>query len=1204
MSDSFDLLHTKLPNGTMLLEASAGTGKTFTITGIVLRLLLERRVTKLSEILVVTFTVAATQELKTRIRKALQDGMAACERGGNAKDPFLDALGKAHGKDGARRLRQALQQADEMSVATIHSFCKRVLDEAAFSSATPFRIDFAADDLPIRADASRDAVRLVVQSQGTLCAAVARHEGLLPDDVLQLHKTFSKHEGTKLLPEPEPLDVALAKVRASLKELRQVAESGGLPTEILLQLNWDSDTKKKPWGLGGPERIAQLQSRLLDDVSPDLKWIEAFSRDYLEKNTNKRQRPSLDQPFFLLCQQAIDRATAAGHSMRKELLLATGQRIERDKTRSDRMSFDDLLRRVDAALADDGKRARLLSSLRGRYEVAVIDEFQDTDPAQYRVFATCFEGRGLYLVGDPKQSIYGFRGADVLAYMRARDDAQQTHSLGHNHRSHPDLVAAVSAIFCGPGSFLEPGIVMPRVEAAKTREELALPGVPGPAMQIRCLRLSGRAEKKKPIRMKAVARDVAHEIARLLADPKAKLQDRDTTRRLLPSDFAVLTRTNVEAQAVQDALRARGVHSAIGRAGNVFECPEYDDLRCLLRALGQGQQLKSIRALWFSPLYGLDAAQLAALDADEHALQDELLAIESLRREWVRHGFLAMFQQLLARTDARARLLSRPDGERKLTNYLQVAELLHHAEHEERLRGDGLLHWMERLQRNSNAIADEIKELRLESDAKAVRIQTVHGSKGLQYEIVFVPFPLGGREAPKAGTPVLARADDGTYAYDFGSDQRASLVARMLHDDLAESLRLLYVAVTRARRRCVVHAFAADDLQSSALGYLLIGPGRNSAAPDVAQIAAWREKPLQSLDTWKSSADALAEQSAGTIAAEIAQPATGGAGDADGDAIERIQPKPRALPKRVRAGHRTTSYTQLAKLERVDDESAAIPVGRMADEPDLAPKPAEASAADALAGMYAFARGAAAGDCLHKILERVDFANDDDAALRQVVDEELRAAGLHRKESHRGPIDPVDDTCAMVETLRRRKLPGMGFCLRDTKPQSRRAEWRFLASASRMLPNKLAEVFATHGGPQFAGYADRLRTMPAEQIDGFLTGSIDLLVEHGGKHWVVDWKSNWLGARAEDYDDTSLWRCVVDADYVLQYCLYLVAVCRQLRARIPGYDYDQHVGGACYVFLRALDSDGHDHGFHVRKPPRALIEALDAWLSAGAGAEA
>ena len=1200
MSDAFDLRSTGLPSGTMLLEASAGTGKTFTITGIVLRLLLEGRVERLSEILVVTFTVAATQELKTRIRKALQDGMHACLKSGDVADAFLADLGKTYGEAGARKLRRALQESDEMSVATIHSFCKRVLDEAAFSSATPFRIDFAADDLPIRADASRDAVRIVVQSRDSLTAAVAMRAGLLPDGLLRLHKTFTQHADTHLVPEPLPLEPTLEALRTALRELRVMAETDDLPVASLSALPWGADARKEAWGIQGAQLVAELKARLLDDAAPDFQWIAAFSTTKLEEELLKKGRPPLGHAFFGLCERTTEAVEDAAHSLRAELLREMDARIARDKRNTDRMSFGDLLHEVDAALRDDVRKQRTVASIRRRFRTAVIDEFQDTDPVQYRVFATCFENRALYLVGDPKQSIYGFRGADVHAYLEARHDAAATHTLGENHRSHPDLVRGVSHVFQGEGAFAEDGIAMPRVDAAKSREELALLGVPSQSMQFRCIDTSGLRSENKRTLLPVVARDVASEISRLLSDAGSQLMDRGAPRRLAPSDFAVLTRTNAEAQAVQNELRKRGVHSAIGRAGNVFECPEFDDIRCLLRALGQSQQLPLVRALWTTPIYDWSAADLASLDGDDAALQDELLAIEALRREWQKHGFLAMFQQLLAQTDARTRLLARPDGERKLTNYLQVAELLHHAEHEHRLRGDGLLHWMERLQRNANAIDEELKELRLESDAKAVRILTVHGSKGLQYEIVFVPFAWGGRGAPKKGTPVLARQDNGSFALDF--DQGVDNVARYLHDELAENLRLLYVALTRARRRCVVHAVPSRESHRSALGYLLLGHGRTGAVPTEADLVTWRGDGKKDASDWRQGAHDLAATSDGAIEAILVAPRSGSS-SVQGATTPRVPQRPRAVPTKINPGHRTTSYSQIIAMERVADDGETLASIRADDEADAVTPTTDVTTKSTPTGMFAFASGAAAGICLHGVFEHIDYCGDDDS-LRAVVEDELRAAGLDRVGAHRAPIDPVDVTTANVRAVLDRPLPQFGFRLADVPATSRIPEWRFLASASHLVPQRLAEVFSTHGGPGFSGYARRLRTLPAHVIDGFLNGSIDLLCEHDGRYYVFDWKSNWLGDRAEDYSASALQACVEEQDYVLQYCLYLLAVHRHLDARLDDYDYDLHIGGVCYVFLRAIGSGDHDHGFHVSKPPRELIEALDAWLSAGNGGAA
>ncbi len=399
-----------------------------------------------------------------------------------------------------------------------------------------------------------------------------------------------------------------------------------------------------------------------------------------------------------------------------------------------------------------------------------------------------------------------------------------------------------------------------------------------------------------------------------------------------------------------------------------------------------------------------------------------------------------------------------------------------------------------------------------------------------------------------------------------------------------------------------MHAVPSRDAHRSALGYLLLGPGRKGTVPTEADLSAWRGDSKKDTSHWLQGAQDLAATSNGAIEALLVAPRSGSS-SSQGATTPRVPQRPRAVPKDINPGYRTTSYSQIAAMERVPDEGETMATIRADDEAD-APKPATEVAANAApTGMFAFASGAAAGICLHGIFEHIDFCGDDDS-LRAVVEDELRAAGLDRASAHRAPIDPVDVTTANVRAVLDRPLPQFGFRLADVPETRRIPEWRFLASASRLVPQRLADVFSKHGGPNFSGYARRLRTLPAHVIDGFLNGSIDLLCEHDGLHYVFDWKSNWLGDRAEDYSASALQACVEEQDYVLQYCLYLLAVHRHLRARLEDYDYDLHIGGVCYVFLRPIGSGDHDHGFHVSKPPRELIEALDAWLSAGNGGAA
>jgi exodeoxyribonuclease V beta subunit len=1200
MKAPFDLLGSELPKDTMLLEASAGTGKTFTITGIVLRLLLEGHIKQLSQVLVVTFTNAATQELKARIRKALVKAADACERG-TSTDPTYRELGERHGEAGEKILRAALQQCDEMSVATIHSFCKRVLEESAFSASMPFRTEFVEDDVPLLVDAAEDALRLALFERDGVAAAIARHEKLLPQTLIGWHRNYRRHPNTILLPEPEPLAEALAKLRESLHELRDMAASNGLPEAMLRTLPWKKDASQELPASLKDAMVPKLVEMLQNPEFPDFTWICTFATASLRDATHKTKSKGLDfdHPFFQLCTKVERRLDTATHALRASLLESMQTRLTRDKRQSDRVTFDDLLSRIDAALSDPERSEQLRMAIRQRWSIAIIDEFQDTDPVQYRVFAECFRGCGFYVVGDPKQSIYGFRGADVRAYLDARKDAASTHTLGKNHRSHPDLVRAVGCIFDGPAAFAQEGIEMPAVEAAFTKDELAVVGIEGAALQLRCVNSASIATEAKDELRDVIALDIAAEIHRLLNDPAVLLQEPTGMRRLCPSDFAVLTRTNDEAEKVQECLRALGIHSAIGKSGNIYGCREYDEIRTLLTALTHSHRLDAVRAAWTTSLFGRDTAWLLAIEGDVDAMDAELQRFEELRRAWTKNGFLAMFQQLLAGTNARARLLRLPDGERRMTNLIQVGELLHHAEHEKRLRGEGLLHYMERLQRNAEAVASELKELRLESDDDAVKIQTVHGSKGLQYEIVFAPFHWAGRSASKENTPLLARQPDGSFAYDFGSPNWAENRRRSEQDELEENLRLFYVALTRAKRRCIVHLAPGGTARKTAPGWLLLGPGRDATMPSPEDRDAFFDGTKADFTQWHDAATTLAAQSEGCITATAIDAGAVGlpsstASKHDTTNANRQAQRARALPHEVKRGPWHTSYTQIVQQDRraqIETDDLAVEL-RVADESDATP--VDDGNTGAPKGFFAFARGAEPGICLHKLFEVVDFTADN-ATLRDAVATTLRTHGYDQPAKHRGEIDPVADTTAMLATLFDKELPQLGFRLADVGKKQRKAEWRFQMTADHLQPSRVADVFLRHGGADYRDYAASLRTLSPQTIQGYLSGSIDMLIEHEGRYYVIDWKSNYLGARAENYERAALLADAKQNDYALQWSVYLAATHRYLRARLPDYD-PSRIGGVCYVYLRGVSQAHPSTGLLTFQPESSFVEAMDAWI--------
>lgn len=1223
MKPPFSLVDEDLPKGTLLLEASAGTGKTYTITGLVLRLLLEEPRKKLDQILVVTFTRAATQELKNRVRKALQDGLRACEHGGHAGDPFLDHLGKKYGKDGARVLRTALQEADGLAISTIHGFCKRVLDESAFASAMPFQADFVDDESHLLLAAAEDAVRLEVQTRNAGIARLCEQNALLPEHLVGHYRNWKRHPGTVILPAARAIDEVLAERDAAVHAIGELLARNDMPRDELAQIPWLTEPKAKWIAPKLGDGLVDALAEAARAGTPRLDVYVELAPSGFAGFVGKQKRPPLDHAFFAHCDRVARAERDLAHALRSALLHRMHERLGRQKSTAHCMSFHDLLTELAAALRDPVRGPRMRASVATRFQVAVVDEFQDTDPLQYEVFHTCFAEGALYLVGDPKQSIYGFRGADVQAYLRAAADAKHHYSLGKNHRSHPDLVRAVGHLFCGPAAFATKGIEHAPVEPARTKEECATIGFEGPTLQFRCVDARTDGASKEGF-VRRIAVDVADACARFLAEPEfrtsTQIDDAKPARveRIRPRDLAVLTRSNDEAQLVQDELRARGIPSAIGKAGNVFECPEFDDVRLLLLALTAPSRTLHLNAALSTALFGLTIDDLEANAHDEAAQSARLERIDAYRRTWLRHGWLAMFEELLAEERVRERLLRRADGERKLTNYLHLAELLHRAEHDEHRTGEGLLAWLLQNRDRSAALDREERELRLESDADAVQILTSHGAKGLQFEIVFVPFAWTGRKPPPDSTPLLARDENGRHVLDFGTEPevRARHLASFLHDQLAEDLRLLYVALTRARRRCFVHLAPNKLARWSGLGWLLLGPGRGTASPTQALEAAWRagrgpdgtDLPEPDADAWRAAAETLAHTSGGTIGAVRVAGDDPVQGSDRTARTERPAARLRSLPAHLPEGFAVTSFTSLCRGDReahattdagADDPLAASSSGLRADEPTH-DKPTPQSADAPPEGLFAFARGAAAGTCLHQLLELADLRRDR-ASLHALATTVLHEHGLDRDGAHRTAIDAPAVATDLLVRLATQDLAPLPFRLRELAPTDKAAEWRFFAAAGRIVPSGLADVFSAHASDELRGYADRLAGLSPRAIAGFLTGSIDLLAMHDGRAFVFDWKSNWLGDRHDDYSRERLLVDVQQNDYVLQYHLYVLAVHRHLRARVRDYDYDRCVGDVAYVYLRGL-GDGAT-GLFCDRPSRAMVEALDRWLSGVRGGE-
>ncbi len=1130
-----DVLELRLA-GTNLIEASAGTGKTQTITDLYLRLLLEQEL-GVGEILVVTYTNAATAELRMRIRARLHEALIALAAAiPESHDRFLQRLierRRVHGRADAdqARLLLALHSFDEAAIFTIHGFCQRVLRENAFESGAAFDAEVLTD------------------------------ESLLRTEVVQDFWVRTLHDA------PEQFVRFLQEQDITLKTLQDLAAHAVADPDIPVLPEHDDPALAHAAAEADQEGEAALHAHALR--------LERDLVDYCRREMRRRK----------------ERA-----------------RLE---------SYDDLLHRVAEALRGDGGPL-LAQAIRGRFRAALIDEFQDTDPIQYDIFRRVYlhTDAVLFLIGDPKQSIYAFRGADVFAYMQAKRDAgRPPHTLGTNYRSDPMLVRALNTLFGRLGSpfpFLFDAIPFLAVEPAPDARD----------------RLGGSAAGQPPLQILFVPRHESVHVAKTSGgitkgwadDHLADLIAAEIVRFLgsgatldgapvEPRNIAVLCRKNRQASGMQDALRRLGVPSVLQGDASVFESSEAEQVERLLRAIADPGDAVAIRAALATPILGRNAHDIYALEGDDAQWDEWVRHFQDWNDLWTRRNFITAFRALLDSQAVHERLLRLFDGERRLTNVLHLTELLHAASTQERRGPNALVYWLSQMRTDvaaRSALGSEAAQIRLESDAAAVMLTTVHKSKGLQYPIVYCPYLWDGRllfDADKQWVRFHDRNDRDRMKLDIGSsdhDAHARIAAR---ETLAENLRLLYVALTRARHRCTIVWGAFNNAETSALGYLLHA---QSDDPDRASVRIKEMmKRRDDAPFWKD----LRTLAAGSEGIAVEDLRLDGVARYTAPSTEMKALQCRTAARRVDRAWRVSSFSGL---------TAAEDLSRPAEEGidhDALAESAEAAAAGDVERivLHEFPGGAQAGDCIHHILEALDFQADG-SALREQVSLALTRFGFEAKW-----VEPLSQALGAVLATPLDGAHARSFALRDIARHRRLSELEFILPVERLSPfsaaapgqggshprndmltsNRLADVFACHASPAVPStYADRVRALGFAPLTGFLKGYIDLVFEHQGRWYLVDYKSNFLGPRRRDYESTSLATAMTEHHYYLQYHLYLVALHRYLRTRLPAYSYNQHFGGVYYLFLRGIAPACGRNGVFFDRPSLEMVEGLSAILTA------
>lgn len=1114
--------------GRQLIEASAGTGKTYNITRLYIRLLLESNL-GVDRILVMTFTKAATEELRGRLATLLRQ---AHDQWDSLDEAFFAELRQRIEPVKAKaRLHQALLHLDEAAVYTIHGFCKRALTQQAFASGIGFNAEMETDSRELIIEALRDWYR---HRAGDEDFGDLYKHWPTPDEFFNdWSRTI---ESSEPLPEPGVTDAQPA--------WQAFREQWAVEAEAFEKVNVGnrrSAEKKTQW------------QRWLDELNTwsQQPWPETTPALFLDKEfqtdafkVTKTQNKSEQLPTLHRLSKALNQIDLE----RRAQLAWTGidyarKHLTEAKDRLNQLDFNDLIVLLRQRLSEEGGES-LAATLAEQFPAALVDEFQDTDPDQYAILDTIYRKRGdteplLCMIGDPKQAIYGFRGGDVFAYLNARNHADQQWQMDTNFRSHPQVVAGYNQLFYDGGrEVFGFGIDYQPVKAGATAAAALIDPANRAAVQWGLLPADDKPYSKDA--QGILAAWTAAEIQRLLT------QTRWSDKPLRPADVAILVRDRNEAATVQLALRERGLNSVyLSSRDNVLKSAEADSLRLALHGILDLENDRALIAALATPWFGLDTEALFELHQNEHRWAERQAEVTELRERWLSQGLMSMALALFQR-----HVQPRPQRhERALTNSLHLLELLQTASQHHR-QPWALLHWFDQA-RDDDRLAAEA-QLRLESDADLIQVITQHGAKGLEYPIVFLPFVSYGRSVRQ--TPSLVRYHDRhDHSPRLALNPSDAQIELWQQEQIAEDIRLLYVAATRAESRLYILAANFKDFERSPLARCM-GIEQFSSVAEKVSAKAIPATPNAVIPDLIRDLALTSEQN---LSATATQPA---------------DLKPADFHGQIERDWWLSSFSALTRNARHGGLSNP---DRDQDEPEATNRPV-----GELPLRFSLARGAEAGNLLHDILERLDFHQPDFEAALQAPRQRYQGLVSGIQDAEPQLIDWLNEILhtELPSGTRLADLP-LNQTLRET-------EFYFPLNANTNAGRMLADILARHRGQQAVALPDPRR------LKGMMHGYIDLIYQWQGRYYLVDYKSSHLGNQLARYQDPWLTQSVQNSYYDLQYLIYSLALHRYLATRIADYDPTKHLGGVHYLYLRGM-APGQRSGIYHRQVDLTAITALD-----------
>ncbi len=1187
----FDAGTAKLCRGINVVEASAGTGKTYAIAMLVLRFVVEHDV-PVEKILVVSYTRAATEELRSRIRSRITDARDILKEIDNQDsgkvsheehDPALiqycmalDDVARAHAR---ARLANALLDMDRAAIFTIHSFCQRMLQEQALESGQLFDMELTADIRQFRDELVCDYWRETLYDLSTFHCSLFLNHFPDPEALYQSVKAVGMEDAVEPASR-ESMGQSLEQVDAALEKMCSWWDAHSPVLEHTFREALEKGMFKK--ALSGCfddwwQQCEEFFAGRTHTLPSHLSWLGR--EGLLEELNGTRLRGLAKKQAFLeaftLADGIIDAFLAAQKravlSLRIHLALELQTGLQQRLAKQGRMSFDDLVLSLAKAL-QESETKELQTLLSRRFQVALIDEFQDTDAAQYRIFSTLFGGREkehyLYLIGDPKQAIYKFRGADIYAYFQARKSADFHWGLKKNYRSNPQLVAAVNTLFMQrTDAFVRQELPYVQVGAAKSPKYLQFlqQGQPRAGM-VYCSLESPHEDGVKPWTSGKCRERIVHyvlrEIQKLLCESSILVEGNDAdaglpAKSVGAGDIAILVRSHSQAEEFQRALANVSIPCVLSSKGTVFQSGECAELLQVLRAVATPADIRLLRTAMSCKWFAMTGQQFLQETSEPSLMDGWIQRFYEYHALWQEKGFLTMINALFTRESVFRSLSGLPLAERAITNLTHLTELVQEVEIRENVSPAQLLQYLASQMESDGK--SEYAELRLESDEDAVKIVTMHAVKGLEYPIVFCPC-LWQRSArlEKEKNCISFHDESLRQVADLGTSDFEQRKEVALAEELAEEVRLLYVAVTRASARCYV--FWADVA------------ARGKVAPSLDSAFSWLLSlaECKGIEAQTERISRLCDTTSVEMRRVVAE-------------TERLDKRFYQAMEKTELSCRSSTRLPLQAEWLMTSYSALVGFGQTGHIfPGVLSKKQEKEKGK----VYELPFGAALGNVVHALLEDYPFSklagNDD-------YEEECRM------QSRRFGVEAKSDQLMnLLRDVTRAPLTGSHaqdqFSLRDLAEEDVLKEMPFYFHLREASTTRINEILKGE---------DVVQSIREQQLKGYLTGFMDLVCRYRGRYYIMDYKTNHLGDSLDDYSADALTVAMHDHNYGLQYWIYTLVLHRYLRTNLSKYTYEEDFGGVFYLFARGMSPHHPGNGVFFDRPDKAILDELHRSLGAG-----